>query len=283
MRPRVILFPTDFGSRCDRPRDRAAGLARLWGARLVLLHVRQESERGLDVDSRSEEERLMASLRAEVDDAAIDVEVRLGEGGVADAILQTACDTAADLIVTGLSRRDDLGDFIVGTTVERVVRHASAPVLVVKRRAQGPYARVMIATDFSEVSAAALQTAVSMFPEAGLTLLHAYQVRFESLRGREGPAAAHQVQIVDEADAFLQGAALPAKIRGRIEIDVDYGDVCTVARHHVQSSGTDLAVVGTHGRSGAAAAVIGSTARALLGCLDCDVLLVRGPMRATTS
>ena len=40
-------------------------------------------------------------------------------------------------------------------------------------------------------------------------------------------------------------------------------------------SETDLAVIGTHGRSALTVAVLGSTARALLSRLDCDVLLVR--------
>lgn len=55
---------------------------------------------------------------------------------------------------------------------------------------------------------------------------------------------------------------------------MDYGEVSQVARDHVALSNTDLAVIRTHGRSALTAAVLGSMARALLGRLDCDVLLV---------
>lgn len=62
---------------------------------------------------------------------------------------------------------------------------------------------------------------------------------------------------------------------------MDYGDVCQVARDQVQANGVDLAVVGTHGRSALATAMLGSTARALVGCLECDVLLVPQNSRAS--
>jgi nucleotide-binding universal stress UspA family protein len=37
--PKTILLATDLSSRCDRAMDRAAQLASLWGARLVVLNV----------------------------------------------------------------------------------------------------------------------------------------------------------------------------------------------------------------------------------------------------
>jgi nucleotide-binding universal stress UspA family protein len=175
----------------------------------------------------------------------------------------------------GISRKDEIGDFVVGTTVERIVRHAGVPVLVVKERARQHYSRLMVATDFSDCSAAALRTAFTMFPSAEITLLHAYHVRFETLRGREGPAGDMQAAIALSLDNFLERTELPADVRDRLEINVDYGDVCQAANDHVRSSGTELAVIGTHGRSGAVAALMGSVARALIACLDCDVLLVR--------
>ncbi len=277
MTPRTILLPTDFSGRCDRPRDRAVQLARHWGARLVLLHVTREPDRITPLDERqAEAARTEARLRAEVKDEAIAVTTRLASGDVAEAIVEASAEFSADLIVTGISRRDEIGDFVVGTTVERTVRHARVPVLVVKQRVQqDDYLRVMIATDFSDCSAAALRTAVAVFPGAEITLLHAYEVALETLRGREGPAAAQQAEIALDLEAFLEGVGLPADVCSRLEINVDYGDVCRVACDHVQSSNTDLAVIGTHGRSGFVAAMLGSTARALLACLDCDVLLIR--------
>lgn len=179
--------------------------------------------------------------------------------------------------MTGISRRDEIGDFLIGTTVERMIRQADAPVLVVKERGQQHYERRLVATDFSDCSGWALLTAIEMFPTAEISLVHAYHVELEKLRGREGPAAAKQAEIASRLDAFLEKARLSAEAQARLDVNVDYAGVLAVAKDHVRVNNTDLAVIGTHGRSALATAIIGSTARALLGSLDCDVLLVRQP------
>lgn len=276
MIPKTLLFPTDFSGRCDRARDRAVQLAREWRARLVLLHVQDGSDPAEMLDGPEEaEKRIHERLCEEVRDKAIAVETRLATGDVSEAVLETSTACGADIIVTGISRRDEVGDFLIGTTVERVIRHARVPVLVVKERAQQHYRRVMVATDFSDCSARALSTAITAFPTAEITLVHAYHVPLEALRGREGPAAALQAEIAFSLDAFLDRPELPAGVRDRLDVNVDYGEVCQVAHDHVTLSKTDLAVIGTHGRSALATAVLGSKARALLRRLDCDVLLVR--------
>ncbi len=275
MTARAILFPTDFSGRCDRARDRAVRLAQRWDARLILLHVRLTPSDNGAGDESLEQARLETRLREEVGEGSIDVEVRIASGDVADAIVQAASEVAADLIVTGLSQRDELGDFLVGTTVERVVRHASSPILVVKHQPRADYEQIMVATDFSDCAQAALETAGALFSNARFTLVHAYKVSLEGLRGKEEPAAIRQVEIATELGEFLQRINVPAGVRERLEINVDYGDICAVVRDHVQSSGADLAVLGTHGRSGIVGTLIGSTARTLLACLDCDILLVR--------
>lgn len=273
---RTILFPTDFSGRCDRPRERAIRLARLWGAKLVLLHVLKEADaETAGYEQREAMDQVNEKLRREVQVSDIEVERRIASGNVAEAIVKASLGIAADIIVLGISRRDEIGDVVLGTTVERVVQDALVPVLVVKNQAQGDYATVMVATDFSNCSAAALRTAAETFPDAEITLVHAYHVPLEKLRGREGPAAALQAGIALEMDHFLNSVGLPREVRDHIELNVDYGDVCSIACDHIRTSGTDLAVVGTHGRSGFVATVVGSTARALTTCLDCDVLLVR--------
>lgn len=214
-------------------------------------------------------------LRGEVKGEAIAVETCLATGDVAEAVLEASAAHMTNIVVTGISRHDEIGDFFIGTTVERVIRQACVPVLVVKERVEQHYRRVMVATDFSDCSGLALRTAIAMFPAAELTLLHAYRVQLEALRGREGPAPQRQAEIAFGLDAFLEKSGLPVDVRDRLEINVDYGEVCRVATDHVKSSDTDLAVLGTHGRSALATAVLGSTARALLSRLDCDVLLVR--------
>ncbi len=274
--PGTILFATDFSSRCDRSLERAIILAKHWNSRLILLHVLEKRRAGMTDDSRrSEETRLHGLLRAEFGDHAGETETRIARGPVGDTVVAVAGEAGADLIVTGVARYDELGDFVLGSTVDRLVRHSPVPVLIVKKRARAAYDDIVVATDFSPCSAAALRTAAAMFPNARLHLVHAYHVPFEGLISKEENREAFEKEHTDEMAAFLSGLSLPEEIEARLSKHVVYGETENAVQSVVEATGAGLAAIGTHGRSGFVAAMIGSIAEAMLGALDCDVLAVR--------
>lgn len=55
----------------------------------------------------------------------------LGQGSVGRAILDRANETGADLVVVGAHARPTLGQRLLGTTADSVLRHAACPVLVI--------------------------------------------------------------------------------------------------------------------------------------------------------
>lgn len=154
--PQTILLPTDFTGRCDRSRDRAVLLARVWDARLVLLHV-LEDDPTIPWDREEAMDRAQAKLESEVQDDDIAICTRVAFGDVTSTILDVAAEFSADLIVTGISRKDELGDFLIGTTVERLGRRAGLPLLIVKGRAEAEYRQLMAATDFRNAREPRLQ------------------------------------------------------------------------------------------------------------------------------
>ena len=84
----------------------------------------------------------MASGEIEKDLAALAATVDLAEGaaassvrfgGIYQEILAHAGKIGADLIIVA-SHKPDLGDFLLGTTAARIVRHASCSTLVIRQR-----------------------------------------------------------------------------------------------------------------------------------------------------
>lgn len=273
--PNPILFATDFSGRCDRPLERALGLARHWRSKLVLLHVLEPPHTDLTDEEREvEEARITNKLRTHADSSGVNVETRITHGPVAATIAKVAEEVEAGLIVTGVARYDELGDFILGTTVDRLVRRSHVPVLVVKEKPRSDYRSLLIATDFSNGSATALELAVQFFPEAALNLAHAYHVPFEPVLGREAQAPALQARIAEELDDFLHFLHVPEDVRDRIDFHLDYGETAPVISGLARSVEADLAVIGAHGKSGFVAATIGNNAKVLLESLSCDVMLV---------
>lgn len=262
-----ILLASDFSARSDRPLDRALQLARESGGRVVIAHVLGKEDRDADTAT-------LDSLRADLPPDARQAELVLRSGSAPKALAAIAAERASDLIVTGVARYNSLGDFILGTMVDHVIRNATAPVLVVRRRAFGRYARMVVATDLSDCSRAALLVAARIFPGTPIRLIHAFHVPFEAWLKSEDMKQHMRAEAEQGLAAFLAHPAI-APIRARIEARAEEGETGTVVIRHLRASDAALLVLGTHGRSGFSHATIGSHAKALLEAADTDVLMVR--------
>ena len=267
----TILIATDLSARSDRPMQRAIVLAEQLHASLIVLHV-PGTDAGL---SAEQDQRLRKQIEDDFDLSRIDVEIVFEHGRVPDVIAGIAKQRQCDLILTGVARFDSPRDYILGTTVDYLVRKSPAPVLVVKRRASKPYERLLVATDFSGCSAEALRVAAAMFPNAVLRVVHSFHAAWEMFLEREST-----IDVVRrEADRSMKGMLdeLPDEIRSRVEGVNDEGLLGNVISEQLRDWGADLLVVGSHGRGGFAHATIGDTAADLLKSAECDVLVVRRP------
>lgn len=271
--PQTILLATDLSARCDRAHARAVQLARQWNADLIVLHVLEgEASKLRDVD----EDTVKAQLLAELPGGEIRCRFIVTKGSASETILHKACELQADLIITGVAHYDALGDFILGTTVDQVVRKATAPVLVVKRRPLGAYEAIAVGVDFSPCSRYALEVATTLFPSKKLNVVHAYHVPFEGFIDRDVAGEAWKKNVQRDFETFLHKAPLMLERRSDLNLILDDGPVTEVVTRHAREKKFDLVAVGTHGR-GLKHALLGSAAEALLSALPCDVLLVHPP------
>ncbi len=144
----------------------------------------------------------------------------------------------------------------------------------------GPYRRVMIGVDFSVFSRQAIEFTVGFLPKAELRLVHAYDIPFKgfgySERTRRAARKGHEAQfraMVDEEMAKFVSTL--EKKPPRIQCLMEEGIVTDVLQHQIAHLKPDLLVIGTHGRTGIARAVLGSVAEELLRDPPCDVLAVK--------
>ncbi|MFN3618740.1 universal stress protein [Sphingorhabdus sp.] len=265
-----VLVATDLSARSDRAVDRALMLAEQWGVQLIVLHA---LEAGSYLEGKLEAAE--RSIRATLRDPDADVSILPAVGAAPSVIVDAATSAACSLIVTGVARFNNVGDYFIGTAVDHVVRHATVPVLIVKNRPRKPYAKVLIATDYSNCSRAALTAAVNLFPNAEIHVIHAYHVPYE------GWLSSQQVkdEVADGAkqqlDSFIASLDNSEDISGRISAHLGYGETPSVIIRAVSEIGVDLVVLGTHGRSGFVRSVVGSMAEELLQILPVDTLVVR--------
>lgn len=173
--------------------------------------------------------------------------------------------------MTGVARDELLGRFSLGATVDGILRGSRVPVFIVKSRAARAYDHVVVATDFSECSGKALDTAAAYFPDRKLTLFHAYDAPMSLLLSDpDRHRRERQKAGSEECDAFLRST-------GRdLDAFIEFGSPDVLLREYTLERGIDLVVLGAHGRSPVIEFFIGSVAKQIVSALPCDALVVRG-------
>lgn len=134
-----ILVPTDGSTGTAHVVLQALDLADQYGATVHALHVKDANVTTLLTDVGSDIEM----LRKRAEDAVgmiermgeghgVEVETEIREGDPAETILAYAEEIGADLIVSGTHGRSGVRRRLLGSVAERVVRHASCPVMTVR-------------------------------------------------------------------------------------------------------------------------------------------------------
>lgn len=137
-----ILVPIDFSLHSRRALAFAAEWAARFGSEVSLLHVIEPvnaygilAAEPMVVPLPDYHEQARAELaklaQTGFPDAA-KVSVHLRDGVPYDEITKAAHDLAADLIIIPTHGRTGLSHVLLGSTAERVVRHASCPVLTLR-------------------------------------------------------------------------------------------------------------------------------------------------------
>lgn len=267
---------------------RAVGLAARHGARLVLLHVIESLPDGdiSDLVPADGITRLLVteasrSLERMAASAENRPEIRVEIGKAASVIDRLSRDHAADLLIIGPGKPQNLRERLFGSTADRLMRCSPCPILVVKRQGDGRYRRIIAAVDFSPMSFEAARIAAEIMPQARLDLIHILEnpLAFEQAMLTAGTSQAG-IEQYRQAKARTAAEALKA---ARTEIPatggsrVIRGDPATVLVRLTRSARTDLVALGVQGRSAVSDMLPGSVARRLLAASSCDLLLARAP------
>ncbi len=135
-----ILVPTDFSEASKTALRYGVSLAQQFGAALCLTHIienRRDPALAMEGTETGQvghmietvQERLKEFASGEVPEDLSVTKVVL-EGKAHEEINRLAHEQHVDLIIMGLAGYDEIGDYLIGSTTERTVRHAPCPVLV---------------------------------------------------------------------------------------------------------------------------------------------------------
>jgi len=285
---RKILVATDFSERSDRAIRRGILLAKSFDASITLVHAidNDQPRRAIRAEQQAANELLAEQTRSmrELDGLNCGSNAVLGDPY--EGIVKAAQEEDVDLLLIGPHRQQVLRDVFVGTTAERTIRASDRPVLMVNGVPAGPYRHILVAVDLSESSGDALRAVQKLGLEAKATVsvVHIFDAPAAGLMVRASSnedqikdyLADEEERASDDLAAFLKDFTVKPvrRIMKHNESSVAH-TICAIAR----DASADLIVVGTHGRTGVARALIGSVAEEILRISKRDVLAVP-PQRA---
>jgi nucleotide-binding universal stress UspA family protein len=278
-----FLAATDFSTRSQRAVRRAGLLAQAHGADLTLVHVVDDDQPQdlVALESREAERILDEQIKVVAELQGVACRPLVVGGDPFDGILRTARSIGADLIVLGAHRKHLLLDIFVGTTIERVIRMGSWPVLMVNKDGQEPYRTALAAIDMSAPSANAIRTAkaLKIAGDAQIAFVHAFHPLAKGQMFVAGlPREAIDAHVADEraraTKEVIDFLAANGIVGSNPALVVEEGGPFEVIKSAVGRFRPDLLVVGTHGRTGFARAVLGSVSEEALRSLEIDILAV---------
>jgi universal stress protein A len=145
MNVKTILVPTDFSEDAEKAVSTAKELAKLLGAKIVVLHayhvdIPMASPMGggyalpanFYTDLRAHAIGRVEAVAKAITDDGVEATAIAHAEPVALAVVAEAASLPADLIVMGTRGLTGLKHVVLGSAAERIVRTAPCPVLTVK-------------------------------------------------------------------------------------------------------------------------------------------------------
>ncbi len=272
-----ILVATDLSPRADRAVARAFRLAAAHQLPLTVLYVIDE-----DLPDRmtaplvDEAKALLDEFCAIQPDAdRVDWTAHAQIGDVSEDIHSRAEADGADLIVLGLHRRRALLDSLRETTLERVIRTAQRPVLLVANPADHDYQRAVAAIDASPAASAALRAARRWMPDAAIFSFLAVQTGLVAGMVNDSEHIMGEALLREARRAlrdWAEAGGLPEGVPGPLVVE---GPLGPLFQSELTTHSAELAILGAHARHGIAHRVLGGFTRHVARNPPCDVLIGR--------
>lgn len=297
-----VLLPTDFSACADHALTHAVEVSDRFGAHLHLLHVVNEldpdwygiteaQERAVKLRDQIEDEarERLRTLVPDAGDQNLETTVSLQLSfDVADSIQEYVGERDIDLVVMGTHGRKGLDRLMLGNIADKIVRHASCPVMTVREEVPWSteeedvhFQDILAPVDFSDHSRKALLGAKDFANQYEARLHHLFVAEKRTVpvfsdTGIPGVGVVEMdPEIVENAKAALR--QLDERIGGPT-VDSRYhvreGDVAQDIIDFTETNGVDLIVMSTRGLTGLDRFLLGSTTERVIRAAPCPVLTI---------
>lgn len=275
-----ILIASDFSKHADYSLSRAVTLAEQHTATLHFLHIliqprignfSQFSIEELEQDYLAQKKKIEKKLLKCINKYSHNIETHVSvlAGRAADEIVRYAKENKCNMIVAGAHGEYYINDYILGTTSSSIVSQSNVPILLVKKEPSFAYNRIIIATDFSEVSKNTIEFTFNCFPDATFQLLHIIDIH--STRLLQGSEQDGTKDITHRLDVFLSQCNVDQSKFEKKFMGGYFADTIILQSEKWKA---DLISFGAQGNSKLHYLLMGSVSKRLLQLSITDMLIV---------
>ena len=281
-----ILVPIDFSTHAQELYHYALSFIQVMEAKMTLLYVcpqtalalvDEEKLEGYGNDYLEQQRRSAGALQKSID-------IQVVSGVPSHEITQHAEKNNQDLIMITTHGNTGLKHVLLGSTAERIVRHASTPVLVhrpKKSRSKTKvcsFSKILVPVDFSEKSKKTLTYAQNFAKDFGATLdiVHVVEPPAYPEFGYAHLAVKERTAIKTakgQMDHFLESAKVDMDLVN--SHSVKYGSAHYQITEWAKKKRSDLIILSTQGNTGLKHVLLGSTAERVVQHASSSVLVVR--------
>ncbi len=242
------------------------------GADVLDVRVLQEIEEGKKGDALRRLEDLVELLSPVSSKVVVEV------GDPRDLILEVEERERPDLIVIGSHRKGLVERILIGSTTEKVVKHSSSPVIVIKGFEPTFSKRVLVAYDFSQTAEKALDFALKLLKPFSLTfeVLHVEEPINIPLTKKLGRAVDERYK--EEKRRYLEEVKRRIEREGaRVEIKVKEGKKPAegIVKRVEEDGDLEMVVMGNVGLSERRRTLLGETSREVFRRVDLPILIYK--------
>ncbi|HET6515368.1 MAG TPA: universal stress protein [Thermodesulfovibrionales bacterium] len=179
------------------------------------------------------------------------------------AIVDEASERHVDMIVIGRRGRSGLAKLLMGEVAEKVIIHSPCKVLVVPKAARIEYRTILVATDGSGHSLAAVHEAVDIAKRCGSRIIPLSAARNNDELGAAKTNVDNVIEIAKKENIQAEGIT---------PVGRSYNVIVETAG----GRGVDLIVMGVSVKSEVGKFFTGSATEKVIGTAGCAVLVVKG-------
>jgi hypothetical protein len=269
---RTILLAVDGSPYSEGAIKEALMLAGSCDIKLTLLYVSVLSD-GFESGGMTFVEKLdndttgyLDKIREDGMESNVEVDIIVRRTNEAyKGIIEEAAERESDVIIMGRRGMTGLKKLLMGSVTAKVIAYAPCKVLVVPKEAAIKGEHILFATDGSKYSEAASMEAISMAR------------RCPNIKTFTILSVAHNRDKLPEAQAFAEHVANRAEKSEQVKVEAlaVVGSPYEVIIETAAKRGSDIIIMGTHGRTGIEKLLMGSVAERVVALAPCSVLVVK--------